>query len=356
MKIHNFSAGPSIMPQEVFEEASNAIIEFKGGGMSLLEISHRSKTFQDVMDEAHSLVYELMGLTDDYNVVFLTGGASTQFFQIPMNLLNEGDKALYLETGVWASRAIKEAKIFGDPIIAGSSRDSNFSYIPKDIKIENDARYMHITSNNTIFGTQQHWWPEVEMPLVCDMSSDIFSREFPLNKFGLIYAGAQKNMGAAGTTLVVVRKDMLGHVTRTLPTMIDYRTHIDNGSMYNTPPVFPIYVSMLVMRWIKKIGGVKKMEAINNAKAKLLYDEIDRNPLFRGTTAITDRSMMNVCFVTAESSHEETFMALAKQNGISGIKGHRSVGGFRASIYNAMPQSSIQVLVDLMREFERTNG
>ncbi|HQW94246.1 MAG TPA: 3-phosphoserine/phosphohydroxythreonine transaminase [Saprospiraceae bacterium] len=356
MKIHNFSAGPSIMPQEVFEEASNAIIEFSGGGMSLLEISHRSKPFQDVMDEAHALVFELMGLTDDYNVVFLTGGASTQFFQIPMNLLNEGDKAMYLETGVWASRAIKEAKIFGNPIIAGSSRDSNFSYIPKDIKIDNDARYMHITSNNTIFGTQQHWWPEVEMPLVCDMSSDIFSREFPLEKFGLIYAGAQKNMGAAGTTLVVVRKDMLGHVTRTLPTMIDYRTHIDNGSMYNTPPVFPIYVSMLVMRWIKKLGGVKKMEEINIAKAKLLYDEIDRNPLFRGTTAITDRSLMNVCFVMGDSSQEDAFMNLAKQNGISGIKGHRSVGGFRASIYNAMPQSSIQVLVDLMREFERTNG
>ncbi|MCO6461399.1 MAG: 3-phosphoserine/phosphohydroxythreonine transaminase [Saprospiraceae bacterium] len=356
MKMHNFSAGPSIMPAEVFEEASRAILEFNGGGMSLLEISHRSKPFQDVMDEAHALVYELMGLSDDYKVVFLTGGASTQFFQVPMNLLNDGEKALYLETGVWASRAIKEAKFFGNPIIAGSSREANFNFIPKDLNIDPEARYMHITSNNTIYGTQQHWWPDVAMPLVCDMSSDIFSREFPLEKFGLIYAGAQKNMGAAGTTLVVVRKDMLGHVNRTLPTMIDYRTHIDNGSMYNTPPVFPIYVSMLVMRWIKKMGGVKAMEDINEAKAKILYDEIDRNPLFKGTTAVEDRSRMNVCFVMEDPSKEEAFMNLAKANGISGIKGHRSVGGFRASIYNAMPQSSIQVLVDLMRDFEQTNG
>lgn len=356
MKIHNFSAGPSIMPQEVFEEASRAVLDFNGSGLSLLEMSHRTKPFEDVMDEAHALVRELFGLPDDYNILFLTGGASTQFFQIPMNLLSESDKAVYVDTGVWANRAIKEARNFGNTVVAASSKEANYMYIPRDYTVDPDARYLHITSNNTIYGTQQHWWPEVNTPIVCDMSSDIFSREVPVEKFGLIYAGAQKNMGAAGVTLVVVRKDMLGHVNRVLPTMLDYRTHIDNGSMYNTPPVFSIYLSMLVMRWIKKMGGVREMEKINDAKAGILYDEIERNPLFKGTARTEDRSKMNVCFVMEDSSNDEAFMALAKANGISGIKGHRSVGGFRASIYNAMPQSSVQVLVDLMREFERTHG
>lgn len=356
MKIHNFSAGPSIMPQEVFEEASRAVLDFNGSGLSLLEMSHRTKPFEDVMDEAHDLVRELFGLSDDYSILFLTGGASTQFFQIPMNLLNENDKAVYIDTGVWASRAIKEARNFGNTVVAASSKEANYTYIPTDYTVDPDARYLHITSNNTIYGTQQHWWPDVSIPIVCDMSSDIFSREVPVDKFGLIYAGAQKNMGAAGVTLVVVRKDMLGHVNRVLPTMLDYRTHIDNGSMYNTPPVFSIYLSMLVMRWIKKMGGVREMEKINDAKAGILYDEIDRNPLFKGTTRTEDRSKMNVCFVMKDPSNDDAFMTLAKANGISGIKGHRSVGGFRASIYNAMPQSSVQVLVDLMQEFERTHG
>lgn len=356
MKIHNFSAGPSIMPQEVFEQASQAALEFNGSGLSLLEMSHRSKPFQEVIDETHYLVRELFSLPDDYQVAFVTGGASTQFFQVPMNLINDNEKAVYIDTGVWANKAAKEAKNFGIVDVAASSKDKNYSYIPKDYMIDPNARYLHLTSNNTIYGTQQHWWPETDLPLVCDMSSDIFSREVPVERFGLIYAGAQKNMGAAGVTLVIVRKDMLGHVNRVMPTMLDYRTHIDNGSMYNTPPVFSIYVSMLVMRWIKKMGGVKAMEDINEAKAKILYDEIDRNPLFKGTTAVEDRSRMNVCFVMEDPSKEEAFMNLAKANGISGIKGHRSVGGFRASIYNAMPQSSIQVLVDLMRDFEQTNG
>ena len=354
MKIHNFSAGPSILPQEVFEEASRAVLDFNGSGLSLLEMSHRTKPFEDVMDESHELVKELFGLSDDFSIAFVTGGASTQFFQIPMNLLNENDKAVYIDTGVWANKAIKEAKNFGNTIVAASSKESNYNYIPKDYTVDKDATYLHITSNNTIYGTQQHWWPDVDMPIVCDMSSDIFSREIPIDKFGLIYAGAQKNMGSAGVTLVAVRKDMLGHVSRTLPAMLDYRTHIENGSMYNTPPVFPIYVSMLVMRWIKKMGGVSAMESINDAKAKILYDEIDRNPLFKGTTAVEDRSKMNVCFVMEDDSNDAAFMALTKEHGISGIKGHRSVGGFRASIYNAMPQESVQVLVDLMREFEQS--
>ncbi|MBK8354931.1 MAG: 3-phosphoserine/phosphohydroxythreonine transaminase [Saprospiraceae bacterium] len=356
MKIHNFSAGPSILPQEVFEEAARAVLDFNGSGMSLLEMSHRTKPFEDVMDEAHVLVKELFGLSDDFSIAFVTGGASTQFFQIPMNLLNDNDKAVYIDTGVWANKAIKEAKNFGQTIVAASSKESNYNYIPKDYTVDKDAKYLHLTSNNTIYGTQQNWWPDVDVPIVCDMSSDIFSRDIPIDKFGLIYAGAQKNMGSAGVTMVAVRKDMLGHVSRTLPAMLDYRTHIDNGSMYNTPPVFPIYVSMLVMRWIKKMGGVKAMETINDAKAKILYDEIDRNPLFKGTTAVEDRSKMNVCFVMEDNSMDDAFMALTKQHGISGIKGHRSVGGFRASIYNAMPQSSVQVLVDLMKEFEGSRG
>ena len=356
MKVHNFSAGPGILPADVLKQAAEACINFDNMNLSLLEISHRSKNYEAVIDESRSIIKELFEVGDEYEVMYLGGGASLQFAMVPLNLLSENGTAGYVNTGVWASKAIKEAKLIGDTRVIASSEDKKFNYIPKGYEIPKDADYLHITSNNTIYGTQQHWWPETDLPIVCDMSSDIFSREVPIERFGLIYAGAQKNMGAAGVTLVIVRKDMLSHVSRVMPTMLDYRTHIDNGSMYNTPPVFPIYISMLVMRWIKKMGGVKGMEVINEAKAKILYDEIDRNPLFKGTTAMEDRSRMNVCFVMEDPTKEEAFMNLTKANGISGIKGHRSVGGFRASIYNAMPQSSIQVLVDLMQEFERTNG
>lgn len=356
MKVYNFSAGPSILPQEVFEEAAAAILDFENSGLSLLEMSHRTKPFENVMEEAHTLVYDLLGLSDDFNVIFLTGGASTQFFQVPMNLLNDGEKAVYFDTGVWASKAIKEARLFGNIEVAASSKDKNYNYIPKEFKIDPDARYVHLTSNNTIYGTQYHEWPETSVPLVCDMSSDIFSRPIPVEKFSLIYAGAQKNAGPAGVTMVIVRKDMVGRTNRTMPAMLDYRTHIENSSMYNTPPVFPIYVSMLVMRWMKKLGGVQAMEARNKAKAALLYNEIARNSMFMGTAEVTDRSWMNVCFVMKDPALEQEFMELAKQQNISGIKGHRSVGGFRASIYNAMPIESVQVLVDLMQHFEKIRG
>lgn len=356
MKVYNFSAGPSILPQEVFEEAAAAILDFENSGLSLLEMSHRTKPFENVMEEAHTLVYDLLGLSDDFNVIFLTGGASTQFFQVPMNLLNDGEKAVYFDTGVWASKAIKEARLFGNIEVAASSKDKNYNYIPKEFKIDPDARYVHLTSNNTIYGTQYHEWPETSVPLVCDMSSDIFSRPIPVEKFSLIYAGAQKNAGPAGVTMVIVRKDMVGRTDRTMPAMLDYRTHIENSSMYNTPPVFPIYVSMLVMRWMKKLGGVQAMEVRNKAKAALLYNEIARNSMFMGTAEVTDRSWMNVCFVMKDPALEQEFMELAKQQNISGIKGHRSVGGFRASIYNAMPIESVQVLVDLMQHFEKIRG
>ncbi len=353
MKIHNFSAGPAILPQEVIAEAAEAVKDFNGMGLSLLEISHRSSPFESVMDEAESLVREFMDLSDEYGVVFLSGGASTQFFMIPMNLLAEGNKAAYVDTGVWANKAIKEAKNFGNVEVIASSKEDNYNHIPKFDNIPGDASYLHITSNNTIYGSQYHHFPETSIPLVCDMSSDIFSRPILANKFGLIYAGAQKNMGAAGTTLVVVRKDLLGKVNRNIPSMLDYRIHIENGSMYNTPPVFPIYVSMLTLRWIKKIGGLSEIYKRNQAKAALLYNEIDLNPLFVGTVNTEDRSMMNVCFLLKDASLDKEFMEETKKAGIDGIKGHRSVGGFRASIYNAMPIESVQVLVDVMSDFSK---
>jgi len=353
---HNFSAGPGILPQEVLSEASLAAKDFNGMGLSLLEISHRSKQFMAVMDEAEALVCELLGLNDDYGVVFLTGGASTQFFMAPMNLLNRDDRASYIDTGVWASKAIEEAVHFAHIDVLASSKDSNYNYIPRDYSVPKDAKYLHITSNNTIFGSQYHFWPDIEQCIVCDMSSDMFSRPIPVEKFGLIYAGAQKNMGPAGTTLVIVRKDLLGKVSHHLPSMLDYRVHIKNGSMYNTPPVFPIYVSMLTMRWIKAQGGLSGIQKINESKAKIIYDEIDANPLFKGTVNTTDRSLMNACFVMNDPTLEKEFGDLAKSNGIDGIAGHRSVGGFRASIYNAMPQSSVQVLVDLMKEYAVKKG
>jgi phosphoserine aminotransferase len=356
MKIHNFSAGPGILPNEVIQAAAQSVIDFNNSGLSLLEISHRSPGFEAVMEESEKLVKELLGIGDDYGVLFLSGGASTQFFMVPMNLLNENEKALYIETGVWANKAIKEAKIFGNIEVIASSKDKNFSFIPEHTQIPSDAKYLHITSNNTIYGTEYHTWPQTEIPVVCDMSSDIFSRPIDGNKFGLIYAGAQKNMGPAGTTLVVVRKDLLGKVTRNIPSMVDYRIHIENGSMYNTPPVFPIYVSMLTMRWVKSMGGPTKMAEMNKAKADLLYNEIDQNPLFVGTVEAKDRSLMNVCFLLKDATLDNEFLEESKKAGIDGIKGHRSVGGFRASIYNAMPIESVQVLVDVMKNFSTKKG
>lgn len=356
MKIHNFSAGPSILPQEVFTEASKAILNFEDMGMSLLEISHRSEQFVAVMDEAMSLVTELLNLPPNYKVMFLSGGASTQFCMVPMNLLKEGGKAAYIDTGTWANKAIKEAKLFGGIDVAGSSKESNYNYIPKNIQVPTNADYLHITSNNTIFGTQYQDFPHVEIPLVGDMSSDIFSRPFDVNPFGIIYAGAQKNMGPAGTTLVIVNEDLIGKTGRKLPSMMDYSVHIKNESMFNTPPVFPIYVSMLVMRWIKSQGGVEVIQEANEKKAALLYDEIDNNPLFKGTARVEDRSRMNVCFLLEDESLDEEFMNLANAAGISGIIGHRSVGGYRASIYNAMPYESVAELVEIMREFAVMKG
>jgi len=356
MKIHNFSAGPSILPEEVFEKSANAVINFEGTGLSILEISHRSKQFIEAIEEAEMLVAELLGLPSNYKSIFLSGGASSQFFMVPMNLLPSDGQAAYINTGTWSTKAIFEAQKFGKINIVASSEDKNFSYIPRKWASVENNQYLHITSNNTIFGTQFHDFPEVGVPLVGDMSSDIFSRPLPLQKFDLIYAGAQKNMGPAGTTLVIVNQEALGKTNRDIPSMLDYRQHIKNNSSYNTPPVFPIYVSLLVMRWLKSRGGVATIEESNRQKANLLYEEIDSNPLFYGTAAREDRSMMNVCFLLKEEELTSEFMKLAIDAGISGIKGHRSVGGFRASIYNALPIESVEVLVDVMRHFALIKG
>lgn len=352
MKIHNFSAGPAILPKTVIEEAAQAVLNFNNTGLSILEVSHRSKEIIAVMDEAESLVKQLLRLDDDYSVLFLTGGASTQFFMIPMNLLNEQDKGCYVDTGEWASKAIQEVPNFGKVDVLASSKDSNYNYIPKGWTVPDDAKYLHITSNNTIYGTQYHQFPTTKSLLIADMSSDIFSREFDANKFDLIYAGAQKNLGPAGTTLVIVRKSILGKVSRAIPTMLDYRTHVSKNSSYNTPPVYPIYVCMLTLRWLQANGGLKAMEAHNKKKAALIYDEIDRNPIFKGTAAVEDRSLMNITFVADTPAHEEAFLKYCTVNGISGLAGHRSVGGFRASVYNALPMESAQFLVDLMKNFK----
>ena len=353
MKIHNFSAGPSILPQEVFAEAAQGVTNFNDLGLSILEISHRSKDFVAVMNRAQSLVRELLELPENYHVLFLSGGASTQFLMAPMNCLADQAKAGYVDTGSWAAKAIKEAKLFGQVEVLASSKEENYTFIPKGFAIPTDLSYLHLTSNNTIFGTQLQDFPESEVPLVCDMSSDIFSRPIDINKFGIIYAGAQKNMGPSGTTLVVVREDMLGKVDRQIPTMLNYQTHIDKGSMFNTPPVFPIYVSMLTMQWLKDQGGIEFAKKRNAEKAELIYGEIDRNPLFRGVTRPEDRSKMNATFVLNESALEEKFLRACTAAGCSGVKGHRSVGGFRASMYNAMGVDSIRVLVSVMQDLER---
>lgn len=353
---HNFSAGPAILPKQVFQEAAQACLDFNGSGLSLLEMSHRGADFVAVMDEALALVREILELPDNYHVLFVGGGASSQFFTVPMNLLDEHTMAAYVNTGTWATNAIKEAQAFGQIEVVASSESDQFRHVPKDYPVPADAKYLHLTSNNTIYGTQLFDWPETNVPIVCDMSSDIFSRPVPIEKFGMIYAGAQKNMGPAGVTLVIVREDMLGHVKRQIPTMLDYRTHIKKGSMYNTPPVFPIYVSMLTMRWVKEQGGLDAMEARNFAKAQALYTEIDANPLFKGTTAIEDRSWMNATFVLSDDKLNDAFLADCKTAGIVGLKGHRSVGGFRASMYNALEISSVNALVEVMRTFTKKHG
>ncbi len=352
---HNFGAGPCILPKEVFQQASEAVIDFNNTGLSILEISHRSKEFEAVIDEATQLVRELLAVPQGYSILFLQGGASLQFAMAPLNLLPEGGKAAYLDTGVWATKALKEAKKFGTVDVVASSIDKNYSYIPKGYAIPTDAAYFHYTANNTIYGTEVFDKPETALPVVVDMSSDIFSREINVADYDLIYAGAQKNMGPAGVTLVIVKDDILGKSGRILPSMLDYQLHINGGSMYNTPPVYSIFVSMLNLRWLKAKGGVSVLEQENIIKARALYDEIDRNPLFKGTAAVEDRSRMNVTFVMDTPELEAEFLALAKERHLIGIKGHRSVGGFRASIYNALPLSSVNALIDAMKEFEDTH-
>jgi phosphoserine aminotransferase len=355
-QVHNFNAGPSILPKEVFEQAAQAVLNYNNSGLSILEIGHRTSTFQAVMDEAVALVKELMQFDSEHEVLFLHGGASTQFMQVPMNLLDDKETAAYADTGVWGVKAIKEAKLYGKVEVVCSGKESNYTVIPKDFAVPNDAKYFHITTNNTIYGTQWQKIPKTSVPLVADMSSDILSRVLDFNSFDLIYAGAQKNMGCAGVNLVVVKKDILGKVKRPLPTIMDYRNHIKEGSMLNTPPVFAVFVCMLTLRWLKKIGGVAAIEKINNEKAALLYNAIDINPLFKGTVVKEDRSKMNVCFVMHDATLEDKFLAYTKEHGIIGIKGHRSVGGFRASLYNALPISSVEVLTELMKEFAVKHG
>lgn len=353
---HNFGAGPGILPRQAIEKSAQAILDLNGTGLSLLEISHRSKDFDAILAQTKSLVKELLNVPDNYSILFLQGGASTQFSMVPMNLLPVGGKAAYVESGVWASKAAKEAKLFGNVDIVSTSKDRNFCYVPTSYTIPADASYLHITSNNTIYGTQMASFPESNIPVVCDMSSDIFSRPVDVSKFDLIYAGAQKNMGPAGVTLVIMKNDIHGKSGRAIPTMLDYKTHIENDSLFNTPPVFAIYVCMATLEWLKEIGGVAAIEKINSQKANLLYSEIDSNPLFKGTADVDSRSKMNVCFLLERPELDDSFSALLKENGIIGLKGHRSVGGYRASLYNALPVSSVEFLVSLMRDFANKNS
>jgi len=356
MKKINFSAGPSILPQQTIEETAKAILDFNGSTLSLMEVSHRGKDFIAVMDEAVELFKELLNVPQGYSVIFLGGGASLQFCMVPFNLMEK--KAAYLNTGTWASKAMKEAKLFGEVVEVATSKADNYTYIPKDYTIPADADYFHITTNNTIFGTELHTDLDSPVPLVADMSSDIFSRVIDVSKYALIYGGAQKNLAPAGVTFVIVKDEILGKVSRQIPTMLDYRVHIENGSMFNTPPVVPVYAAMQTLRWLKANGGVPAMEKRNKEKAALLYTEIDRNPMFKGTCAVEDRSLMNVCFVMSDEykDKEADFLAFSKEKNLDGLKGHRSVGGFRASIYNAMPIEGVQALVDVMKEFEKKNA
>lgn len=352
MKKHNFYAGPSILSEYTIQNTADAILNFAGTGLSVLEVSHRSKEFQAVIDEATALVKELLDIPAGFEVLWLGGGASMQFCMIPYNFLAR--RAAYIDTGTWASNAIKEARLFGDVDVLASSKEAGYTYIPKGYEVPADVDYFHYTSNNTIYGTEIRVDPDVPCRLIADMSSDIFSRPIDFSKYDAIYAGAQKNLAPAGVTLVIVREDALGHVDRPIPTMLDYRTHIKKGSMFNTPPVLPIYSALMTLRYYKEQGGVKEMERRDLEKAAMLYDEIDRNKLFRGTVAEEDRSIMNVCFVMNPeyAELEKDFMEFATSKGMVGIKGHRSVGGFRASLYNALPKESVQALIDCMKEFE----
>jgi phosphoserine aminotransferase len=357
--IHNFSAGPSILPLEVFEGASQAVVNFNNTGLSILEIGHRTKLFMDVMEEAIQLMKELMNLDNEHEVLFLHGGASTQFFQVPMNLLDEKAHAAYTDTDIWGTKAIKEAKLFGNVQVVCSSKAENYTYLPKQFTVDPTASYLHFTSNNTIYGTQ---WQDLsvfydkQVPLVSDMSSDILSREMDFNRFALIYAGAQKNIGAAGVNTVIVNRNILGKVSRSIPTMLDYRNHIAEQSLLNTPPVFAVYVCMLTLRWLKSIGGIAEAERRNNAKADLFYQTLDSLPVFRGTAAKEDRSKMNACFVAEDPSMEKEFLALAEKEGMVGIKGHRTTGGFRISMYNALPHESVEAITSLMTYFANKKG
>jgi len=352
MNIYNFSAGPSILPKSVFEKAAQAVLNYKDSGLSLLEMSHRGPEFTEILSKARAKVKTLMALNDDYEVLFLQGGASSQFMMVPYNILPSNGKAAYINTGTWSDKAIKEAQIFGEVDIIANSSEAGFNYIPKTFNIASDTTYLHITTNNTIYGTEYHKTPNCDCLLVGDMSSDIFSRKWDYSNYDLIYAGAQKNMGPAGATLIVVKKSILGKVDRAIPSMLKYETHIKKGSSFNTPPVFPIYVSLLTMNWIEHIGGIEALEKRNKEKAETLYAEIDRNPLFNGFAAVEDRSLMNVTFTIEDKSKEATFIDFCTGRGIVGIKGHRSVGGFRASIYNAMDLEGVEFLVEAMRGFE----
>ena len=350
--IHNFSAGPCILPAEVLQQASDAVKELDGIGLSLIEISHRSKEFVKVMEDAQQLVKDLLNVPDNYSILFLQGGASLGFYKAALNFLKEGETAYYANTGTWASKAIKEARLVGNVEVLASSEDRNFSYIPKGYDIPDRGSYFHFTTNNTIFGTQYKDFPKASIPVIADMSSDIFSKPVNVSDFAMIYAGAQKNMGPAGTTLYIVNNDLLGQTGRKLPSMLDLQVHIKKDSMFNTPPVFAIYTSMLMLQWLKNLGGVEAIKKINDRKAALMYGEIDSNPLFKGTAATEDRSNMNACFLLEDESHADTFNAMWKEAGISGINGHRSVGGYRASMYNALPLESVKALVDVMQHLK----
>lgn len=356
MKKYNFSAGPAILPQEVFAEASQAVVDFGGIGFSILEISHRSKEFQGVLDEAMVLAKELLNAPDNYEPLFVQGGASTQFLMAPINFLGEKESAGYIDTGSWSAKAIKEAKRYGETKVLASSKADGYTHIPKGYDIPSDLKYLHITSNNTIFGTEYHALPETNVPIIADMSSNIFSKPVDVSRYAVIYAGAQKNMGPAGATLVLINKDYMSEQARDVPTMLNYQTFIDKQSMFNTPPVFAIYTSMLTMRWVKAQGGVAAMAKKNEQKAKLLYDTIDASSLFYGPAAHEDRSLMNVNFLLKDEALQESFLAACKASGCESVKGHRSVGGFRASIYNAMPLEGVETLCDVIKGFDQKNG
>ena len=356
MKKHNFFAGPAILPESVKQKASEAAVDYNGMGLSLMEISHRSNEVKEIMERAEKNVRQLLNLNDDFAVLFLTGGASSQFYMAPMNLADKNDTVGYVDTGTWSAKAIKEASVFSQAQVLASSKEDNYTFVPKGYSVPSGLKYLHLTGNNTVFGTQTKTWVDCECPLVCDMSSDIFSRPLPIDKFGLIYAGAQKNVGLAGTTLVIVKKELLGKLERQIPTMLDYKTHVTKGSAFNTPPVFSIYVTMLNLDWIINAGGIKAMEDRNTEKANLLYTEIDSNPLFKGTVKEEDRSPMNATFLLNNKDLTDHFLNACAENGIMGIKGHRSVGGFRASMYNAMELESVELLVSLMKDMAQKHA